>query len=143
MATEEEIYNMAVSLGKTGVAANLKEALDLAKMLLEHQEEKQKLKDELKQKEQQEQKMKNFELPPVRLGVEGEIDLTKSLSELLAEPEQKEQPAEQPAPSPSSQPSPAPQQSAVPQTPVPQPAKVSQPAAPETPDLFTAFSKKP
>lgn len=89
MATENEIQNMAVSLSKTGVAANMAEALELARNLLAHQEEKQKLKAELKQKEEKErdEKLKSFTLPPVRLGVEGDIDLNKSLNEILSEPE--------------------------------------------------------
>jgi len=86
MATEDEIHNMAISLSKTGVAANMKEAVELAKSLLNHQEEKQRLKEELKQKEEKEreQKQKELVLPPVRLGVE-DIDLSKSLKELLSE----------------------------------------------------------
>ncbi|MBI2545811.1 hypothetical protein HYV81_01385 [Candidatus Woesearchaeota archaeon] len=97
MATEDEIYNMAVSLGKTGVAANMTESLALARSLLSHQEEKAKLKEELKQKELQERLSRPFILPPVRLGVEGEIDLSKPLNELLAEPVERPQvPAPQP-----------------------------------------------
>jgi len=89
MATEDEIQNMAISLSKTGVAANMAEALELARNLLAHQEEKQKLKAELKQKEEKEreEKLKDFTLPPVRLGIEGDIDLSKSLNEILSEPE--------------------------------------------------------
>ncbi len=100
MATEDEIQKMAVSLSKTGVAANMAEALELARNLLAHQEEKQRLKAELKQKEEKEreERLKNFTLPPVRLGVEGDIDLNKSLNELLSEPESSKENSTLPSP---------------------------------------------
>lgn len=134
MASEEEIQNMAISLSKTGVAANMIEALELARNLMSHHEEKAKLKEELKQKEQQERQARPFILPPVRLGVEGDIDLSKPLHELLAEPGERPV-APMPENTPTAQENPKP----LSQEPVSVPPQTEQSPAP---DLFTAFKAK-